>query len=69
MDSLLISHSTFSSEGSPSGHARDIKSGHHSSTKNKNKEQIPEDITIRVNMERVFEVTVYLSIQIAPARS
>ena len=44
MDNKIITNSTLLSEGSPSGHARDIKSGHNSSTKNKNKEQIPEDM-------------------------
>ena len=43
MDNKIISNSTLPSEGSPSGLARDIKPGLNSSTKNKNKEEIPED--------------------------
>ena len=42
-DNKNISNTILLSEGSPSGLARDIKPGLNSSTKNKNKEEIPED--------------------------
>ena len=40
-DNKIISNSTLLSEGSPSGLTRDVKPGLNSSTKNKNKEEIP----------------------------
>ena len=44
VNNKIISNSALPSEGSPSGLARDVKSGLNSSTKNnKNKEEIPED--------------------------
>ena len=66
-DNILISHSNFPSEGSPSGLARDDKPGLNSSTKNnKNKEEIPEDM-LMCSVLPTQEVC--LSIQIAPASS
>ena len=66
VDNKIISNSTLSSEGSPSGLARDIKPGLNSSTKNNTKEEIPKDAfmhSIRPAQE------ICLSIQIALASS
>ena len=66
---ILISHSTLSSEGSPSGLTRDIKPGLNSSNKNnKNitKEEIPEDVFVH-SIRPAREIC--LSIQIALASS
>ena len=65
-DYILISHSTLPSEGSPSGLTRDIKPGLNSSTKNKNKEEIPEDVFV---CSILSTQEICLSIQMVPASS
>ena len=63
-DNKIIPNSTLLSKESPSELARDIKPGLNSSTKNKNKEEIPED-TFVCSILPAREIC--LSIQITPA--
>ena len=67
MDNRNISNTILPSEGSPSGLARDIKSGLNSSNeKNIMKEEIPEDAFV-CSIRPAQEIC--LSIQITPANS